>query len=406
MMPVMIVFIVKYFRFREKQLEAGRGQDPRLLEQLERERKMLEERVQNLESIVCSVDFELNARLNRLASGLSQAYKLPPAALAGSGVHPIGAVVPVAANAGGAPASQAAVTPVFPKGGETRPEEPPPPRGLGELRPGESVLGRYTIEREIGRGGMGAVYLARDAQLGDRVALKVISALASDDPQSIATRFRREVAQARKITHPNVIRIHDIGEDNGLLFLSMEYIEGQTLAERLRRGGPLPIPDALSILGEVALGVAAAHAAGVVHRDLKPHNVLLAERPGQRVVKVIDFGLATSLFLAGMTATGMILGTPEYMAPEQVRGVPSDLRTDVYALGVMAYHVFCGRPPFSGETPIAVGFAHLHQEPRPPRELRPDLPASIEAAILRALSKEPTRRFADAQAWRNALLGS
>jgi hypothetical protein len=405
-MPVLLVFIIKYFRFREKQLEAGRGHDPQLLKALEQERKLLEERVQNLESIVCSVDFELNARLNRLASGLSQAYKLPPAALAGSGVHPIGAVVSAAENAGGGPGGAEAVTPVVAKGGETRSEEPPAPRGLGELRPGEAVLGRYTIEREIGRGGMGAVYLARDAQLGERVALKVISSLASDDPQSIAGRFRREVAQARKITHPNVIRIHDIGEDNGLLFLSMEYIEGQTLAERLRRGGPLPIPEALSILGEVALGVAAAHAVGVVHRDLKPHNVLIAERPGSRVVKVIDFGLATSLFLAGMTATGMILGTPEYMAPEQVRGVPSDLRTDVYALGVMAYHVLCGRPPFSGETPIAVGFAHLHQEPRPPRELRPDLPVSVEGAILRALSKEPTRRFADAQAWRNALLGS
>jgi len=399
-MPVLLVYIIRYFRFREKQLEMGRGQDPQLVEALERERKLLMERVQNLESIVCSVDFELNARLNRLASGLSQAHKLPPAALAGSGVHPIGAVVE---SAGGGPASPGALTV---KGGEARPEERPAIRSLGELRPGESVLGRYTIDREIGRGGMGAVYLARDAQLGERVALKVISALASDDPQSIAVRFRREVAQARKITHPNVIRIHDIGEDDGLLFLSMEYIEGHTLAERLRRGGPMPLSEALAILGEVALGVAAAHMVGVVHRDLKPHNVLIVERPGTRVVKVIDFGLATSLFLAGMTATGMILGTPEYMAPEQVRGTPSDLRTDVYALGAMAYHVLCGRPPFSGETPIAVGFAHLHQEPRPPRELRPDLPVAVEAAILRALSKEPTRRFADASAWRAALLGS
>ena len=406
-MPVLLVYVIKYFRFREKQLEASRGQDPQLLKALEQERKLLEERVQNLESIVCSVDFELNARLNRLASGLSQAYKLPPAALAGSGVHPIGAVVPVAENAGGGPAGTVAGATAVPRGMDPpKLEEPLAVRGLGELRPGESVLGRYTIEREIGRGGMGAVYLARDAQLGERVALKAISSLASEDPQSLAARFRREVAQARKITHPNVIRIHDIGEDNGLLFLSMEYIEGQTLAERLRRGGPLPIPEALSILGEVALGVAAAHAVGVVHRDLKPHNVLIAERPGQRLVKVIDFGLATSLFLTGMTATGMILGTPEYMAPEQVRGAPSDLRTDVYALGAMAYHALCARPPFTAETPIAVGFAHLHQEPRPPRELRPDLPASVEAAILRALSKEPMRRFADAQTWRAALLGS
>ena len=230
------------------------------------------------------------------------------------------------------------------------------------------------------------------------------------EPELAAERFRREAQAARRITHPNVVRIHDLHEDGRLLFLTMELIEGDTLAAFVRRRDPLPVSEALAVLGEVALGVSAAHAAGVIHRDIKPRNVIVGASPaagaaGARPVKVIDFGLATTSFLAGMTATGMILGTAEYMAPEQVRGTACDARADVYALGALAHHVFCGRPPFRGESPIAVGFAQLTEPPRPPRELRPEIPESAERAILRALAKDPASRFADAAAFRKALLG-
>jgi serine/threonine-protein kinase len=382
--PVAIVGIVSYFRYKTKALAAGLRGDQKMLEKLREERKLLEARVQNLESIVCSVDLELNQRLNRVLAERSRELKLPPVGGA--------AGAPATDPATGAPSTLATAATVA------------SPLGPGALampfKPGDRVAGRYTIERPLGHGGMGAVFLARDEQLGERVALKVVSSLFATDPEAAAERFRREVAAARKVTHPNVIRIHDLVEDGAQLLLSMEFIDGQTLAALLGKSGALKLDEGRAILGQVADGLAAAHAAGVVHRDLKPGNVLV---DGQKRVKVIDFGLARASFLAGMTATGLIVGTPEYMSPEQVKGLPCDERSDLYSLGAMAYHVFCGRPPFSGETPIAIGFAHVTEPPRPPRELRPELPEALEAAILRALEKDPSKRFADAAALKAAL---
>jgi serine/threonine-protein kinase len=370
-MPVAIVGIVSYFRYRTRALTARSSPAAeRELEALRHERKQLEARVQNLESIVCSVDLELNARLNRLAESALKA--LPPA--------------PVAVAAGG-PAALA-------------PPTPPRPPAPSELTPGRIIARRYVLERELGRGGMGQVWLARDEQLAERVALKIVHTTFAADPAEAIERFRREVAAARKITHPNVIRIHDLVEDDGLVLLSMELVDGMSLAAHLGRAGALRLDDARAILAQICDAVAAAHAVGVVHRDLKPGNILLDK--GRRV-KVIDFGLAKASFLAGMTATGLILGTPEYMSPEQVRGLPCDVRTDVYSLGALAYHLVTGRPPFSGETPIAIGFAHVTETPRAPSALRPELPTELEAAILRALEKDPARRFPDAQALRAAL---
>jgi serine/threonine-protein kinase len=378
-MPIAIVYIVKYYKYREKELalRERQGASYKQLEAAEKEKKQLEQRVQNLESIVCSVDFELNQRLNRLAAQQSAITRgLPP--------H-VEALEKGATLAHGAP--------------------PPPPPFPGALAPGQVVLGRYTVERELGRGGMGAVYLARDSKLDERVALKTISSALAGDPAEMVDRFRREVQAARMVTHPNVIRIHDLGEDGSLLFLSMEYVDGETLFARVKRAGQLDVADAREILGDIASGVAAAHAAGVVHRDLKPHNVLLG-KSGARCVKVIDFGLARVSFLNGMTATGMILGTPEYMAPEQIRGGRNDARTDVYALGAMAYFVLAGAPPFAGDSPIAIGFAQCHDDPRPLRELRPEVPDELASAVARALSKDPAMRFSDAAAWGKAISGS
>jgi serine/threonine-protein kinase len=371
----LIVGVSKYFKYKMRQLELSHRGDPRELEALRSERKQLEARVQNLESIVCSVDLELNARLNRLAAHQSAIGALAPAALS-----PSAPLAPTQLAAAPAPA-----TPIAP---------------IGPIVIGHKVAGRYLIERELGQGGMGTVYLARDEQLGERVAVKVIAASQASDPAAAAERFRREVAAARKVTHQNVVRIHDLTEEGPRLLLSMEYVDGMTLASYLGRVGAVRLDEARHLLGQICDALCAAHQAGIVHRDLKPQNVLLDH---EKRVKVIDFGLARATFMAGMTATGLILGTPEYMAPEQVRGLGCDARTDLYSLGAMAYHVVTGRPPFSGETPIAVGFQHVTEAPRPPRQLRSDLPESVDAAILKALSKDPQQRFADAADFKRAL---
>jgi serine/threonine-protein kinase len=250
---------------------------------------------------------------------------------------------------------------------------------------------------------MGAVYLADDEVLGELVALKVISSAFAADEQAMIARFRREAAAARKVSSPSVIRIHDLGEARpGLLYLSMEYFAGRTLADLIAQRGVVPLKDVHDILAQIVTGLEAAHAAGVIHRDLKPGNVLIGERGA---VKIIDFGLATSAVGDGLTATGAILGTPHYMAPEQVRGKPVDARTDIYALGALSYHLVTGRPPFAGDNAIAIGFAHLSETPAPPRQLRKDCPESLESAILAALAKSPDERPASAKAFLDKAFG-
>jgi len=234
------------------------------------------------------------------------------------------------------------------------------------------------------------VYLADDEVLGELVALKVISSAFAADEAGMIARFRREAAAARKVSSPSVIRIHDLGEARpGLLYLSMEYFAGRTLTEVIAQRGVVPLKDARDILQQIAAGLEAAHQAGVIHRDLKPSNVLVGERG---MIKIIDFGLATTAFGDGLTATGAILGTPHYMAPEQVRGKPVDIRSDIYALGALAYHLVCGRPPFVGDNPIAIGFAHISEPVVPPRQLRKDVSPALDEAILAALAKAPEDR--------------
>ncbi len=313
----------------------------------------MEERVRNLETIVCSVDFELNAKLNRLASQQLQLQAKPVSA------------------------AEVAETEAF---------------AVGNIQPGGRVAGRFVVERLLGAGGMGAVYLARDEQLGEGVALKVIAGAGLLDPAA-ADRFRREASAARRISHPNVVRIHDIGEEHGMLFLSMEYITGESMAALLERHGTLALPQLRDTVAQVCAGLTAAHEAGVVHRDLKPGNILISGAN----VKIIDFGLARLAHIEGMTATGMILGTPEYMAPEQIRGQPVDPRTDIYALGAVIYHALTGRPPYTGDSAIAVGFAHCNEPLVPPAQVRASVPASWSDLVVRAMSRDPSHRFATAQ---------
>jgi len=382
-------WLKRRFDLKEKALESG--DDPKQLESLEKERKLLQARVENLESIVTSVDYELNLRIAKLTSASRQ---LPAAPSAGVEAPAAAAQRNIATDqtltSGQRPAEALAA-----KAEELRQTTAP------ELTAGTVLANRYRIGRLLGRGGMGAVYLADDEVLGEEVALKVMSSAFASDTTELIDRFRREASAARKVSHANVIRIHDLGEANGgLLFLSMEYFAGRTLAEHLGSRGALTDRDLPDIIGQVCDGLEAAHQAGVIHRDLKPQNVLIGPR---NAVKIIDFGLAKTAFMASLTATGIMLGTPFYMSPEQVRGAEVDARSDIYSLGALTYHAVTGRPPFTGDNPIAIGFAHCSEAPRPPRELSPGISAEIDAMILAALAKDPRDRPRSAADFRAAL---
>ena len=368
---------------RRLELESGSGgstttETKRLVD----ENKLLRERIENLESIVTSVDYELNQKILKLLEEQRSRVMLPSEPIAVPVTPPTAPAKPIGLDA----------TMTFaPRTGEA-------PRQVGtSLEPGQVLAGRYRVQRLLGKGGMGAVYLADDEVLHELVALKVISSAFSTDEAALIARFRREASSARKVSSPQVIRIHDLGEARpGLLYLSMEYFAGRTLTELIAQRGVVPLKDVEDILEQIGTGLEAAHEAGVIHRDLKPSNVLIGERGA---VKLIDFGLATTLVGDNLTATGAILGTPHYMAPEQVRGKPVDVRTDVYSFGALAYHLVTGRPPFSGDNAIAIGFAHLSEVPEAPSVLRKDCPQKLSDAIMTALAKAPGDRPASAKAF-------
>ncbi len=389
--PVIIVKEILAHRERRAKLALGQSMSRALapgaseeLAAVKAERKLLADRVENLEAIVCGVDFELNQKLSKLID--------EQRLLAESSVRPAPAnVAPEAVAAGPAVGSLERTHTVLARA----------PSTSAALAPGDVLANRYRIERLLGRGGMGAVYLAHDEVLDDTVAVKVIAATFAADEAALVERFRREAAAARKVSSPAVIRIHDLGEARpGLLYLSMEYFPGRTLAEVITTRGLVPIVDCVDYLQQICTGLAAAHDAGVIHRDLKPQNVLVGER---NAVKLIDFGLAKATTGVGLTGTGMLLGTPHYMSPEQVRGKNVDAASDIYALGALAYHLVCGRPPFSGDNVIAIGFAHCTETAVPPRTLRPDVPEALDAMIVKALSKSATDRPRSAGEFRAAL---
>ncbi len=272
---------------------------------------------------------------------------------------------------------------------------------------GSMVGGRYRVQELLGEGGMGQVYLAVHEAIEKRIALKILRPEYSRKAD-IVTRFQQEAISASRIKHPNVLDVFDFGQTaTGCFFLAMEFLEGHDLADELDRTGRLEPGRALSLALQICKALAAAHGAGVVHRDLKPENVFLQTTPdGDEVIKIVDFGIAqlrTNEEVAAspvkrrrLTRTGMIFGTPEYMAPEQAAGKKADLRVDVYALGVMLYEMVTGTVPFTGDTFMAVLSSHLHDPVPPPRQVCPDLLLSpeLEALILRALAKHPEDRFA------------
>jgi YVTN family beta-propeller protein len=263
------------------------------------------------------------------------------------------------------------------------------------LATGTTVAG-YRIEALIGRGGMGAVYRASEEGLGRKVALKVIAPELAQD-ERFRERFLRESRIAASLDHPHVIPIYQAGDEDGLLFLAMRYVEGYDLAKLVAEEGALEPRRALDLLSQVAEALDAAHEKGLVHRDVKPSNVLIAEAAGREHCYLGDFGLTKRTgSLSGVSVAGEIVGTLEYVAPEQITGDPLDERSDVYSLGCVLYECLTGQSPFPRATDVALLWAHVHEEPTPPSKARSELPKELDTVLARALAKEPGRRYRSA----------
>jgi eukaryotic-like serine/threonine-protein kinase len=254
---------------------------------------------------------------------------------------------------------------------------------------GEVIAQRYELEELVGSGGMSSVFRARDRLLERNVALKILHAHYADDDDTIE-RFRREARAVAQLSHPNIVTVIDRGEEGGRQFIVFEYVDGLTLKEVVAERGPLPVRDAVELAIGVARGLAFAHAHGLVHRDVKPQNVLLN---GDGKPKVTDFGIARSLDVQGVTQTGTVMGTSQYIAPEQASGQPVDALSDVYSLGAVLYELLTGDPPFDGENFVAVALKHVHEQPPSVLDRRPDVPPRLAAAVDRALAKRPADRF-------------
>jgi len=265
------------------------------------------------------------------------------------------------------------------------------------------VLGeRYQLQDPIGRGGMATIYRGRDMRMDRAVAIKVLREVYSTDPKFV-TRFQREAKAASSLQHPNIVQVYDYGQSDGNYFIVMELVEGTDLRRYLRSRGVLAIDRAIIIAHDVALGLGAAHRRGIVHRDVKPQNVLVG-RDGS--IKLTDFGIASvykDINAERLTTTGMTLGTVQYYAPEQAQGEIVSPAADVYALGIVMYEMLTGRTPFDGDTPVAVAMQHIQDAPQPPSQLNPNIPPALEEIILRCLEKEPTARFRDGSVLARAL---
>ena len=258
---------------------------------------------------------------------------------------------------------------------------------------GTLFAGRYRISRKLGGGGMADVYLAEDQELGRRVAIKMLHGRYANDEQFVE-RFRREATHAAGLSHPNIVSIFDRGEADGSYFIVMEYVEGRTLKELIRSRGPCPIPVAIAYTRQILAGLRYAHRNGVIHRDIKPHNVIVDP---EGVIKVTDFGIARA-GASQMTEEGAIIGTAQYLSPEQARGAPVDQTSDLYSTGIVLFELLTGEVPFTGDSPVEIAMKHLAEVPQVPSELRPDVPDDLDLVVVRALAKEPADRYQSAAA--------
>src|SRR2546421_10499360 len=251
---------------------------------------------------------------------------------------------------------------------------------------GEVLSDRYELEELVGSGGMSSVYRAHDRLLDRKVALKVLHEQYTQDDDYVE-RFRHEARAVAALSHPNIVTVIDRGEHENKQFIVFEYVDGENLKQLIQRRGPAPVKTALELAKQIAQALSFAHQQGLVHRDVKPQNVLLN---GDGTAKVTDFGIARSLDVQhGMTQTGTVLGTSDYIAPEQAQGQAVDEQTDVYSLGVVLYELLTGRVPFPGENFVAVAMRHINEPPPSVRELRPEVSPRLDAAVRRAMAKEP-----------------
>src|SRR5215471_4832784 len=252
--------------------------------------------------------------------------------------------------------------------------------------------GRYRIMRKLGTGGMANVYLAEDQELGRRVAIKILDDRHASDEQFIE-RFRREAKNAAGLSHPNIVSIYDRGEAEGTYYIAMEYLDGRSLKELILTRGPAPVSVAVDYARQMLSALRFAHRNGIVHRDIKPHNVLV---DAEGHLKVTDFGIARA-GASQMTEEGSIIGTAQYLSPEQARGTQVDQTSDLYSLGIVLYEMLTGQVPFSGDTPVEIAMKHLSATPPSLRAKRPDIPESLEMVVMRALAKDPAQRYQSAE---------
>ncbi len=264
---------------------------------------------------------------------------------------------------------------------------------------GRVLADRYAVGELLGRGGMAEVYLATDRVLDRPVAFKVLGGWLANDG-TFVERFRREALAAARISHPNLVAVFDAGSEDGVHYIVMEHVPGETLADVLRKEGRLHPNRASSIAASVADALGVAHAARIVHRDVKPANVMLT--PDGRT-KLMDLGIARNIDGESITHASSILGTAGYVSPEQARGDPVDHRSDVYSLGCVLYEMLTGRQPFEAQDPLAMAYKHVHEAPVPPTSLEPSIPPALEAVTLRAMEKEPGSRFQNVEEMASAL---
>ncbi len=258
----------------------------------------------------------------------------------------------------------------------------------------QNVLdGRYELEQKIGEGGMASVYRGRDLRLNRRVAVKVLHSRYANDPD-FHSRFRHEAMAAAILTHPNVIGVYDAGQDGAVHYIVMEYVEGSDLKALIRQQAPLPIDQAAAIAEAIAWGLDSAHRVGLIHRDIKPQNIIVTP-DGQ--VRISDFGIAKSHFSTALTETGVTFGTVDYISPEQAQGKSAVPASDIYSLGVTLYEMLTGQLPFSGDNAVAVAMQHVSATPTSPRVYNPQIPPHLEQLVLRTMAKDPEQRWASAQ---------
>lgn len=265
---------------------------------------------------------------------------------------------------------------------------------------GKVLANRYEVLARVGEGGMAVVYRARDTLLGRMVALKVLRPQYASDADFVE-RFRREAQTAASLSHPNVVNIYDVGEEAGVHYIVMEYVEGRNLKEIIRQEGPLPTRTAIFIAREICRALEAAHRLNLTHRDVKPHNILITF-DGR--VKVTDFGIARAAATSSLTQTGTVIGSVHYFSPEQARGGPVGTASDIYSLGVLCYEMVTGTVPFVGDSPVAVALRHLQEQPKPPRQVNPLVSKELERIILRAMAKSEGERYPSATAMLRDLL--